>query len=127
MEPSDSSAAAGLQQLYDGMKEARRSMIRPMVIFVLVFYFLLPVLTNFTSVLDGVAFTGVTWAYLYAFSQFAVVIVLTTIYRRRMDAAERKLRPAEVLASTGHPVEGSSGPTRKKAVNKKSERQEPSV
>lgn len=43
-----------------------------------VYYFTLPLLTNFTSALHGIAFEGMSWAYVYASSQFVLVIVLTT-------------------------------------------------
>lgn len=80
---------------YAGMVAARKRLVRPLVITVLLFYFTLAVLTNFTPLLDTVAFGGLTWAYLYAFAQFVMVIVLTTVYRRGMDRAESRLRPAE--------------------------------
>jgi uncharacterized membrane protein (DUF485 family) len=56
-------------------------------------FFLLPLLTNFTSALDGVAFSGITWAYLYAFAVFALVLIITTTYRRAMDKFEHTHRP----------------------------------
>ena len=74
----------------------------PLTIATLIFFFLLLALTNFTSSLDGVAFSGITWAYLYAFAQFFFVVILTTIYKRRMDAAEDRLRPAHLDETAAH-------------------------
>jgi uncharacterized membrane protein (DUF485 family) len=95
--PIDVTVPPALDEYYSGMAAERRRLIRPLVLIVLVFYFTLPILTNFTSILDGLAFDGLTWAYVYAFAQFVMVIALTTYYRRRMDRVEARLRPAEIV------------------------------
>jgi uncharacterized membrane protein (DUF485 family) len=94
--PIDVTVPPALDDYYSGMVAERKRVIRPLVLIVLVFYFTLAILTNFTSVLDGLAFSGMTWAYVYAFAQFVMVIVLTTYYRRRMDGADARLRAADV-------------------------------
>lgn len=89
---------------YRGMVEARRKLVTPLVVGTLVFFFLQQVLTNFTSVLDGIAFHGMSWAYIYAFAQFFFVVILTSIYRSRMRRVEQELepyRPAHGLAVEG--------------------------
>jgi uncharacterized membrane protein (DUF485 family) len=50
---------------------------------VLALFLPLPVLGGFTSVLDGVVFSGVTVAWLYAVAQFAVAIVVARYYMTR--------------------------------------------
>ncbi|MBC2640335.1 MULTISPECIES: DUF485 domain-containing protein [unclassified Rhodococcus (in: high G+C Gram-positive bacteria)] len=50
---------------------------------VLVLFLPLPVLGGFTSVLDGVVFSGVTVAWLYAVAQFVVAIVVARYYMTR--------------------------------------------
>lgn len=47
---------------------------------VLAFFLPLPILGGFTSVLDGVVFQGVTVAWLYAFAQFVVAIIVARWY-----------------------------------------------
>lgn len=90
------------EAFYQVMVAERRKLIMPLTGFVLVFYFILPVLTNFTSALDGVAFSGITWAFVYAFAQFFMVVIVTTIYRRRMDAVEDQHRFAALDETAAH-------------------------
>lgn len=84
------------QEYFQTMVRARRRLVRPLVVIILVLFFAQQILTNFTSLLDGYAFPGMTWAYLYSFALFFVVVILTTIYRRGMDAVESQKRPSEV-------------------------------
>lgn len=95
MKPEQKAYAQTMQEYYDGMVEVRRKIVAPLVGITLFLFFLQQVLTNFTSALDGLAFEGMTWAYLYGFALFFVVVVLTTIYRSKMTRAERRLRPPE--------------------------------
>lgn len=107
--PKNGTALTIQQNYYLGMVAARKRLVRPLVIVVLIFYFTLPLLTNFTSVLDGLAFSGITWAYVYAFAQFVMVIVLTTYYRRGMDKVESQLRPADADETAAHYDDWQSG------------------
>ena len=59
---------------------------------VLALFLPLPILGGFTSLLDGVVFSGVTVAWLYAVAQFAVAIVVARYYMAR--AAELDSRTA---------------------------------
>src|SRR3712207_1158927 len=82
----------------------RKAFIIPSTIFFLVFYFGLPVLAGFTTVLNGNAFGSVTWAYVYAFARFAMTWILMRLYvsranrwddlvdRARQEAAEGEAR-----------------------------------
>lgn len=49
-------APAANERYYAGMLEARRKLVTPLVIIVLVFFFAQQVITNFTPWLDGMAF-----------------------------------------------------------------------
>ncbi len=91
MPPSTEDSRAASQRYYQGMVQARRQIIVPLVLLTLVFFFTQQVLTNFTTALDGMAFSGMSWAYIYAFAQFFFVIILTTIYRSRMQRVETEL------------------------------------
>ena len=59
---------------------------------VLALFLPLPILGGFTSLLDGVVFSGVTVAWLYAVAQFVVAIVVARYYMTR--AAELDVRTA---------------------------------
>lgn len=100
--PPESGVTAANERFYTEMVRERNSVVMPLTIVTVIFFFLLLTLTNFTSVLDGIAFSGITWAYLYAFAQFFFVVILTTIYQRRMDAAEDRLRPAQLDETAAH-------------------------
>ncbi|MFD9661522.1 DUF485 domain-containing protein [Rhodococcus sp. NPDC059968] len=59
---------------------------------VLALFLPLPILGGFTSLLDGVVFSGVTVAWLYAVAQFVVAIIVARYYMAR--AAELDSRTA---------------------------------
>src|SRR5215210_837389 len=64
---------------------SKKAFIVPATIFFFVFYFGLPVLAGFTTVLDGYAIGSITWAYVYAFAQFAMTWILMHLYVSRAD------------------------------------------
>lgn len=51
----------------------------------MVFYFGLPVLTGFTTVLNGPAIGAISWAYVYAFAQFIMTWTLLHMYVSRAN------------------------------------------
>lgn len=102
MTAPSSSLSGQNEAFYTAMVAERRKIVLPLTILVCVFYFPLPILTNFTSALDGEVFKGVTWAYIYAFLQFFMVIIVTTYYRRRMDSVEDRLRPTGLDETAAH-------------------------
>lgn len=98
-------------KLYDALSKERARIVPPLVIFVLVFFFLQQILTNFTPILDGEIFPGLTWAYLYAFAQFFVVVILTTFYRSRMTGIEKRYGTDKTVAqpASGPPSKSDPG------------------
>lgn len=80
--------AAFDQEQYERLAAARRRLVRPLVIITLVAFWAQQIITNFTPWMDGTVVSGMTWAYLYAFALFFLVVGLTTYYRRRMAAIE---------------------------------------
>ncbi len=82
----------------------KRAFIIPATIFFLVFYFGLPFLTAFTTLLDANVIGAINLAYLYAFAQFAMTWILMHLYfsranrwddlvdRARQEAAEGEVR-----------------------------------
>ena len=99
---SEASSNEATRTFFEEMSRMRARVVRTLVVFVLVFYFTLPILTNLTSALDGLAFGGFSWAYLYGFAQFVMVILVTTYYRRAMDEVEHRWRPPDADETAAH-------------------------
>ena len=82
---------------------SKKAFILPMTIFFLVFYFGLPVLAGFTTVLNARVVGPLTLAYVYAFAQFAMTWIIMHLYvsranrwdelvdQARQEAAEEKV------------------------------------
>ncbi|HZF59227.1 MAG TPA: DUF485 domain-containing protein [Rubrobacter sp.] len=81
----------------------KKAFIIPATIFFLVFYFGLPILAAFTTVLNFTVIGAISGAYLYAFAQFAMTWILMHLYvsqankwdgiidRARYEAAETEV------------------------------------
>ncbi|GIP36907.1 membrane protein [Paenibacillus sp. J31TS4] len=63
--------------------QAKKRFLLPMSIFFLVFYFALPLLTSYTTVLNKPAFGPISWAWVFAFAQFIMTWALCVIYSRK--------------------------------------------
>ncbi len=63
----------------------KKAFIIPATIFFFVFYFGLPALAGFTTVLDSYAIGSINWAYVYAFAQFAMTWILMHLYVSRAN------------------------------------------
>lgn len=66
----------------------KRSFVVPSTIFFFVFYFTLPILTSFTTALNGKAIGAITWAYVFAFAQFAMTWILCHMYLRKSNSLD---------------------------------------
>ncbi len=73
----------------------KKAFLLPSTIFFLTFYFLLPILAAYTDVLKGDAFFGLTWAWVYALLQFAVVWIGGLVYMK--TAAQYDVTVKEIL------------------------------
>lgn len=73
---------------YERMNNQRKALVLPLTLLVLVSYFTLVLLTNFTSVLDKVVGGTMSLAYIVAYIMFIVVLVVTTVYRSKMNAVD---------------------------------------
>ncbi|MGW0002641.1 DUF485 domain-containing protein [Nocardia grenadensis] len=93
-ETAASEANSGLDDL---ARERARLVFRLSAV-VLLLFFPLPVLGGFTSVLDTVVVGGVTVAWVYAFFQFAVAIVVARYYMARAAALESRVAQEGVRA-----------------------------
>ncbi|GIP19995.1 MULTISPECIES: DUF485 domain-containing protein [Paenibacillus] len=61
----------------------KKRFLFPMTLFFLVFYFLLPVLTSYSKVLNEPAIGPISWAWMFAFAQFIMTWALCMIYSRK--------------------------------------------
>ncbi len=67
----------------------RKKFIVPLTIFFLVFYFLLPVLTSYTTFLNTPVIGDISWVWIFAFAQFVMTWVLCTIYVKKAASFDR--------------------------------------
>ncbi|MGD8188985.1 DUF485 domain-containing protein [Brevibacillus ginsengisoli] len=58
----------------------KKGFIIPAVIFFIIFYFTLPILTGYTTVLNGKVIGVISWAYIYALAQFVMTWSLCHMY-----------------------------------------------
>ncbi|WP_241680343.1 DUF485 domain-containing protein [Metabacillus mangrovi] len=61
----------------------KKKFILPLTLFFLAFYFTLPVLTAYSTVLNNPAIGAVSWAWIFAFAQFIMTWVLCSLYSRK--------------------------------------------
>jgi uncharacterized membrane protein (DUF485 family) len=71
--------SASFQQLMN----TKRKFILPLSLFFLAFYFTLPILTSYSTVLNNPAIGSVSWAWLFAFAQFIMTWTLCSLYSKR--------------------------------------------
>lgn len=64
------------------MREKKKFTV-PLTVFFLVFYFMLPILTSYTTVLNAPVIGDISWAWIYGFAQFVMTWVLCIIYVKR--------------------------------------------
>lgn len=61
----------------------KKKFIVPITIFFFCFYFALPVLTSYTTVLNHKFIGSITWAWVFAFLQFVMTWVLCMLYSKK--------------------------------------------
>src|SRR5919112_1140010 len=90
------------------LTQKRKAFILPATIFFLVFYFGLPFLTAFTTVLDVNVIGAINLAWVYAFAQFAMTWILMHLYVNRangwddlVDQARHEAAQDEAVSTGG--------------------------
>jgi uncharacterized membrane protein (DUF485 family) len=86
---------------FQELVRSKKAFILPATIFFLIFYFTLPVLTAFTTVLNAKAFGPISWAYVYAFAQFAMTWILSHLYLSRANKWDKLVDRARHEAAEG--------------------------
>lgn len=64
---------------------SKRAFILPSSIFFFVFYFTLPILTSYFTVLNQPAFGSISWAWVFAFAQFIMTWGLCILYTKKAE------------------------------------------
>ena len=70
------------------LKEKKKFII-PFTVFFLVFYFALPIMTSYSSVLNNSFYGNITWAWVFAFAQFIMTWTLCMIYSKKAARFDR--------------------------------------
>ncbi len=83
--------AAELQAYYEAMAAARKRLVAPLVTLTLIYFFVPVAITYFTPWLDGEVTPGLSWSFLYVFTTFFFVVILTSYYRSQMAKVEAQL------------------------------------
>jgi uncharacterized membrane protein (DUF485 family) len=75
--------------LFQELMNKKRRFIIPTTIFFFVFYFALPVLTSYTTVLNQPALGAISWAWLFAFAQFIMTWGLCILYSNKAKTFDK--------------------------------------
>lgn len=87
---------------------SKKAFIIPATIFFMVFYFTLPFLTAFTTVLNFSVIGAITGAYVYAFAQFIMTWALAHLYLSKSNHWDDLVDEARRQAATSGSGEGGS-------------------
>jgi uncharacterized membrane protein (DUF485 family) len=83
---------------FQELMKKKKAFIIPSVIFFTIFYLAWPILGGFTTLMDGPAIGEMPLAYVYGFSQFPMMLILLSLYRRQAskwdDLAQQALAEA---------------------------------
>jgi uncharacterized membrane protein (DUF485 family) len=85
---------------FQSLLSEKRKFIIPVTIFFFCFYFALPVLTSYSTVLNNKFIGSITWAWVFAFLQFVMTWVLCMVYSKK--AARFDELAAKVIQEGGH-------------------------
>ncbi|MFX6163944.1 DUF485 domain-containing protein, partial [Acinetobacter baumannii] len=68
---------------FQQLLQRKKAFILPWSIFFFVFYFMLPVMTSYSKVLNTPAVGAITWAWVFAFAQFIMTWALCILYTKK--------------------------------------------
>ncbi|WP_040227300.1 DUF485 domain-containing protein [Bhargavaea cecembensis] len=75
---------------FKGLIARKKKFIVPLTVFFLAFYFMLPILTSYTDVLERPAVGDISWAWIYATAQFVMTWVLCIVYVKKFQKFDRE-------------------------------------
>lgn len=85
---------------FQSLLSEKKKFIIPFTIFFFCFYFALPLLTSYSTVLNNKFIGSITWAWVFAFLQFIMTWALCMIYSKK--AAKFDELANQVLHERGH-------------------------
>lgn len=68
---------------FRALVKRKNAFLTPYVVFFFAAYFILPVLTGFTHILETKAIGWITWTWVYSFAMFVMVWSFATIYLKK--------------------------------------------
>jgi uncharacterized membrane protein (DUF485 family) len=68
---------------FQALLSAKKKFIIPLTIFFFCFYFALPILTSYSTVLNHKFVGNITWAWVFAFLQFVMTWGLSMLYSKK--------------------------------------------
>lgn len=76
---------------FKSLVKRKKKFSTPYIIFFLVVFFTLPILTSYTSILENRAIGWMTWTWVYSFAIFIMVWVLTSIYMNKAKEFDKNV------------------------------------
>lgn len=67
----------------------KKAFLVPTCLFFFVFYFTLPILTSYFTVLNAPALGAITWAWVFGFAQFVMTWSLCSLYTKKAAQFDR--------------------------------------
>lgn len=74
---------------FKDLVKRKQKFSRPYIVFFSIVFFILPILTGYTTVLEARAIGWMTWTWVYAFGIFIMVWVLTSIYMGKAKSFDK--------------------------------------
>jgi uncharacterized membrane protein (DUF485 family) len=84
---------------FQQLLKKKKKMLLPVIIFFFLFYFLLPFFTSYFSFLNKKAIGPLSWAFVYALSQFVMTWSLCLFYLKKAESWD--LMVTKLLHKTG--------------------------
>jgi uncharacterized membrane protein (DUF485 family) len=85
---------------FQTLLSAKKKFIIPTTIFFFCFYFALPILTSYTTILNKTFIGSITWAWVFAFLQFVMTWGLCMLYSKKAEKFDELAQ--KVLNERGH-------------------------
>ncbi|WP_156043113.1 DUF485 domain-containing protein [Paenibacillus sp. UNC451MF] len=76
---------------FKALMAKKKRFLVPTSLFFFAYYFTLPLLTSYTTVLNAPAFGSVSWAWIFAFSQFIMTWALCILYSRKSSEYDKMI------------------------------------
>lgn len=75
---------------FKSLVRKKNRFLLPVTVFFLLFYFLLPLLTSFSTVLNKPAIGDISWVWVFALSQFIMTWTLCMIYVKKANQYDKE-------------------------------------